>query len=95
MEGQRDLACLQRVLWFVHDGGVRGSPNAGSRVRTNRAPLYANPWEYGYYDIEQSPRDGHFWYRMAQHFESREYLWAAEQVALGGRPPAGSLARRI
>jgi hypothetical protein len=45
----------------------------------------------GYYNIETSSRDGNFWYRMAQHYRNPEYLWAAEQVALGGRPPSGKV----
>jgi hypothetical protein len=45
----------------------------------------------GYYDVETSSRDGNFWYRMAQHYKNPEYLWAAEQVVLGGRPPNGQI----
>jgi hypothetical protein len=76
-----------RVLGFVHGGGVRGGPNCGSPVFTDRAALYADPWNVGNYRVETPGRDGHFWYRMAQHYKNREYLWAAEQSALGGPPP--------
>lgn len=76
----------QRCLGFLHGGGVRGNPNSGVRMRKSYEQVYADPWNVGYYDVEQSARDGHFWYRLAQHYEDPEYLWAAEQVALGGRP---------
>ena len=91
IETERELirAVGRRALDFIHGGGVRGNPNSGARVRKEREPLYADPWNVGYYDIEQSARDGHFWYRMARHFEDPQYLWAAEQVNLGGRPPDG------
>ncbi|MEM7388183.1 MAG: hypothetical protein AAF514_24885, partial [Verrucomicrobiota bacterium] len=79
----------QRCLGFLHGGGVRGNPNSGVRMRKTYEQVYADPWNVGYYDIEQSARDGHFWYRLAQHYQNPEYLWAAEQVALGGRPPNG------
>ena len=91
IESDRDLvnAIGQRCLGFNHGGGVKGNPNAGSRVREDLKALYADPWNRGYYRVENSSRDGHFWYRLAQHYENSEYLWAAEQVALGGRPPSG------
>lgn len=76
-----------RVLGFVHGGGVRGGPNCGSPVFTDRKALYADPWNLGNYRVETPGRDGHFWYRLAQHYRSGEYLWAAEQSALGGQPP--------
>jgi hypothetical protein len=79
-----------RCLEFLHGGGVRGNPNSGVRMRKSYESVYADPWNYGYYDVEQSARDGHFWYRMAQHFEDREFLWAAEQVTLGGRTARGN-----
>lgn len=82
-----------RCLGFVHGSGVRGNPNSGSKVRSDLRALYADPWNVGYYDVETSARDGHFWYRLAQHYRNSEYLWAAEQVALGGRPPKGDLPR--
>ncbi len=75
-----------RVLAFNHGGGVKGNPNSGSRVRKDRAEIYADPWNVGYFEVETSARDGHFWYRMARHYEDPLYLWAAEQVVLGGRP---------
>ena len=79
----------RRCLGFVHGGGIRGNPNSGVRMRESLAVVYEHPWQHGYFDIEQSPRDAHFWYRLAQHYEDPEYLWAAEQVALGGRSPDG------
>jgi hypothetical protein len=45
----------------------------------------------GYYKVEKSPRDGHFWYRMAKHFKDSEFLWASVQVTLGGLPPDGKV----
>ena len=74
-----------RCLGFMHGGGVRGNPNSGSRVREDLQAAYRSPWDVGYYNVETSGRDAHFWYRLAQHYENRHYLWAAEQVALGGR----------
>jgi hypothetical protein len=93
METERELikAIGRRALGFVHSGGVRGNPNAGCPVRKEVAAIYADPWNVGYYETEQSARDGHFWYRMAQHFKDPEFLWAAEQVTLGGRPPNGKV----
>lgn len=81
----------QRCLSFLHGGGVRGNPNSGARMRNAFEQVYADPWNVGYYDVEQSARDGHFWYRLAQHYRDSEYLWAAEQVALGGRPADGKV----
>ena len=78
-----------RVLEMVHGAGVRGNPNSGCRVRRDRTPIYEDPWNHGYYEVETSARDGNFWYRLAQHFRDPEYLWAAEQVLLGGRPANG------
>ncbi len=93
IESDRELitAVGHRCLGFVHGGGVRGNPNSGVRMRATCEQVYADPWNYGYYDVEQSARDEHFWYRMAQHYKDPEYLWAAEQVALGGRPPDGTV----
>ena len=82
-------AVAERALGFIHGGGIRGNPNAGSRVRVNQQEVYEDPWNVGYYNVETSARDGHFWYRLAQHYRNPEYLWAAEQVNLGGRPPDG------
>ncbi|MDP7049691.1 MAG: hypothetical protein QF721_09580 [Verrucomicrobiota bacterium] len=81
----------RRCLQFAHGNGVRGGPNCGIRQRTDFSAVYADPWNVGYYDVETSGRDAHFWYRMAQHYKNPEYLWAAEQVALGGRPPDGQV----
>ncbi|MDG2385647.1 MAG: hypothetical protein P8N76_28515 [Pirellulaceae bacterium] len=80
-----------RCLGFVHGGGVRGNPNSGVRMRKTYSQVYADPWNFGYYDVEQSARDGQFWYRLAQHYKDSEYLWAAEQVTLGGCPPNGKV----
>ena len=81
----------QRCLGFIHGGGVRGNPNCGSQVRKDLSQVYTDPWNVGYYNVETSSRDGNFWYRMALHYRNPEYLWAAEQVALGGRPPDGNV----
>ena len=91
IESDRELinSIGQRCLGFLHGGGVRGNPNSGVRMRESYKQVYADPWNVGYYDVEQSARDGQFWYRLAQHYKDPEYLWAAEQVALGGRPPDG------
>jgi hypothetical protein len=87
-EKERDLlyATGLRCLGFVHGGGLRGNPNSGAPVQ---GPAYADPWQGGYYRVEQNARDGHFWYRMAKHFKDPMFLWAAEQVILGGKPPGG------
>ena len=91
IESDRSLiqAVGTRCLGFVHGGGTRGNPNSGARVRRKIEEAYQDPWNVGYYDVETSARDGHFWYRLAQHYRRPEYLWAAEQVTLGGRPPDG------
>ncbi len=85
-----DRALIQtigdRCLGFVR-AGVRGNPNCGSPTRKELPAVYEDPWNVGYYEVETSARDAHFWRRMARHFEKPEYLWAAEQVSLGGRPP--------
>ncbi len=73
-----------RCLGFVHAGGVRGNPNSGAPVRANIQEVYADPWNVGYYQVETSGRDAHFWYRLAQMTGRADYLWAAEQVCLGG-----------
>lgn len=93
IETERELIRTvgSRVLGFIHGSGVRGNPNSGARVRKDQTLVHADPWNVGYYDVETSSRDGNFWYRIAQHFQDPEYLWAAEQVLLGGRPPAGKL----
>lgn len=93
LDSDRELirALGRRCLGFVHGNGVRGNPNAGSRVRDDQSKVYADPWNVGYYEVETSSRDGHFWYRLAQHFRDSDFLWAAEQVALGGRPASGAV----
>jgi hypothetical protein len=93
IESDRELinAVSRRCLGFVHGGGVRGNPNSGAPIREDLSAVYADPWNVGYYDVETSSRDGHFWYRLAQHYKNPEYLWAAEQVLLGGRPPIGEV----
>jgi hypothetical protein len=73
---------------------VRGNPNAYAPATSEKQRLdavYENPWQVCYYNVEQTARDGHFWYRMAKHFEDPEFLWAAEQIVLGGRPPDGNV----
>ena len=82
-----------RCLGFIHGGGVRGNPNCGSVVRDDLELVYKDPWNYGYYDVETSARDGHFWYRLAKHYKNPYYLWAAEQVSLGGRPLSGKVSK--
>ena len=93
LESEKELidALGRRCLQFAHGGGVRGGPNCGIRQRNDFSGVYADPWNVGYYDVETSSRDAHFWYRMAQHYKNPEYLWAAEQVSLGGRPPGGNV----
>ena len=93
LESEKELidALGRRCLQFAHGGGVRGGPNCGIRQRTDFSGVYADPWNVGYYDVETSSRDAHFWYRMAQNYKNPEYLWAAEQVSLGGRPPGGNV----
>lgn len=76
-----------RVLGFVHGGGLRGGPNCGSPTFRDRKALEADPWNLGNYRVETPARDGHFWYRMAQHYRNAHYLWAAEQSVLGGNSP--------
>ena len=97
-ESEREFlyAVGRRCLGFVHGGGVRGNPNAYASAtfpedRARQEEIYADPWNRGYYQVEQAPRDGHFWYRMARQFKDPEFLWAAEQVILGGRPPDGKV----
>jgi hypothetical protein len=96
LESEKELidAIGRRCLQFVHGSGVRGGPNCGIRQRTELSEVYADPWDVGYYNVETSSRDANFWYRMAQHYKNPEYLWAAEQVALGGRPPSGQVPRQ-
>ena len=90
-DGKLINAIGKRCLQFNHGGGVKGGPNCGIRQRSDLSAVYADPWNVGYYDVETSSRDGNFWYRMAQHYKNPEYLWAAEQVVLGGRPPNGQI----
>jgi len=95
-ETERNLiyAIGLRCLGFVHGGGVRGNPNSyaiSTKSRERLEKIYRNPWQVGYYKVEQSARDGHFWYRMAKHFKDPEFLWASVQVNLGGRPPDGKV----
>ena len=77
----------KRVLGFIHGGGLRGGPNCGSPVFPDRAALYRDPWNLGNYRVESPGRDGHFWYRLAQHYRNGHYLWAATQSVFGGVPP--------
>ena len=59
-----------RCLGFIHGGGVRGNPNCGSVVRDDLELVYKDPWNFGYYNVETSSRDGHFWYRLAKHYKN-------------------------
>ena len=101
LETDRELiyALGRRCLGFVHGGGVRGNPNSGALTYLEppapddaaRKPIYDNPWQKGY--SPSGDREGHFWYRLAKMFKEPEFLWAAEQVILGGRPPNGKVPR--
>ena len=95
IDSEKELinAVGNRCLGFIHAGGVRGNPNCGSVVRDDLELVYKDPWNYGYYDVETSARDGHFWYRLAKHYKDPYYLWAAEQVSLGGRPLNGKVSK--
>jgi len=95
IEKEKELinSVAKRCLGFVHGGGVRGNPNAGSMVRDDLGSTYEDPWNVGYYNVETSSRDGHFWYRLAKHYKNPHYLWAAEQVSIGGRPIKGEVPR--
>ncbi|MEC8658995.1 MAG: hypothetical protein VXY33_07335, partial [Verrucomicrobiota bacterium] len=95
IDSEKELinAVGNRCLGFIHAGGVRGNPNCGSVVRDDLELVYKDPWNYGYYDVETSARDGHFWYRLAKHYKNPYYLWAAEQVSLGGRPLNGKVSK--
>ena len=95
IDSEKELinAVGNRCLGFIHGGGVRGNPNCGSVVRDDLELVYKDPWNYGYYDVETSARDGHFWYRLAKHYKNPYYLWAAEQVSLGGRPLNGKVSK--
>jgi hypothetical protein len=88
-ETERDVLYthLRRYLDYVHGGGVRGNPNSGSLVMTDRAKAYADPWNSAYYNGGHN--DAQVWYRLAKLFKSPEFLWASEQASLGGRPPTG------
>ena len=90
-ETQRDFlyAHARRYLDYVHGGGVRGNPNSGAGVIRDRTQTYADPWNAEYYAGAEKVNDGHVWYRLARHFKDPEFLWASEQVCLGGRPPQG------
>ena len=79
----------RRYLDYVHGGGVRGNPNSGAQIIHDREKLYSDPWNAEYYAGAERVNDGHMWYRFAKHFNDPEFLWASEQVLLGGRPPEG------
>ena len=89
-ESERDFVYghVRRYLDYVHGGGVRGNPNSGSFVVTDRDKAYSNPWDAAYYNGDHN--DAHVWYRLAKEFESPEFLWASEQASLGGPPPAAT-----
>ena len=83
-------AHFQRYLYYIHGGGVRGNPNSSANIIQNqRDKIYADPWNAEYYGGAEKVNDGHVWYRLAKEFEDPEFLWASEQVCLGGRPPKG------
>jgi hypothetical protein len=88
---ERDFLCAlaRRYLDYVHGGGVRGNPNSCATVIRDRTRTYADPWNAEYYGGAEQVNDGHVWYRLARHFKDPEFLWASEQVCLGGRPPEG------
>ncbi|MEM7230887.1 MAG: hypothetical protein AAF517_01850 [Planctomycetota bacterium] len=81
------FAHASRYLDYVHGGGVRGNPNSGCLVKTDRTKAYSDPWNSDYYDGARN--DAQVWYRFAKEYKSAEFLWASEQACLGGRPPAG------
>lgn len=83
------LAIGKRYLGFIHGGGLRGNPNSGANVRTDREAIYRNPWHVNNYQMEAAALETDFWYRMAKQFKDGEFLWAAVQIALGGLPPDG------
>ena len=80
-------ALAKRYLDYVHGGGVRGNPNSGARVIGDRKKIYVDPWNAEYYAGAEGVNDGDVWYRLAKEFRDPEFLWASEQVLLGGRPP--------
>ncbi|HBM76566.1 MAG TPA: hypothetical protein DD438_00535 [Verrucomicrobiales bacterium] len=86
-EAEQIHAVGKRVLGFIHGGGLRGGPNCGSPVFSDRNALYRDPWNLGNYRVESPGRDGHFWYRLAQHYRNSNYLWAATQSVFGGDSP--------
>ncbi len=79
---------FRRYLYYIHGGGVRGNPNSSAGVNTApREELYADPWNARYYAVEANTLDSAVWYRLAKEYKDPEFLWASEQVCLGGRPP--------
>ena len=90
-ESEREFlyAHARRYLDYVRGGGVRGNPNSCATVLRDRTRTYEDPWNAEYYAGAEGVNDGHVWYRLARHFEDPEFLWASEQVCLGGRPPEG------
>ena len=91
-ETERDFLYhhARRYLHYVHGGGVRGNPNSSANIIHNREKIYADPWNAEYYAGAEEVNDGHVWYRLAKHYKDPEFLWASEQVLLGGRPPKGN-----
>ncbi len=89
LESERKFiyAHARRYLDYVHGNGVRGNPNSGSLVSSDRTKTYTDPWNSDYY--HGATNDAHIWYRLAKEFKSAEFLWASEQACLGGRPPLG------
>ena len=81
---------FRRYLYYMHGGGVRGNPNSSANIiQGKRELIYSDPWNAEYYGGAEQVNDGHVWYRMAKEFKDPEFLWASEQVCLGGRPPQG------
>ena len=81
---------FRRYLNYIHGGGVRGNPNSSANITPgNREAIYKDPWNAEYYGGAESVNDGHLWYRVAKEFKDPAFLWASEQVCLGGRPPKG------
>ncbi len=83
-------AVARRYLHFNRGMGVRGAPNAAFQVNRKSSPeeIFSNPWQTTYYGDVLIPD---FWYRAAQEFGDREFLWAAVQNSIGPEPPEGEL----
>lgn len=86
-------AVAKRYLHYNRSMGVRGAPNAAHQVnrRVSAEEIFNNPWHTTYYTDVLIP---HFWYRAAQEFEDRGFLWAAVQNSIGPEPPGGELLKQ-